>query len=93
MGRSPAEMPDLAAFFASGHAADLVLAVLVLEALILLRAGRPAIDIALLLLPGACMMLSLRAALVGASWPWIALPLAASVPVHLADMLRRAKRR
>jgi hypothetical protein len=84
-------MPDLATFFASGHAADLVLAVLVIEALILLRAGRPAIDVALLLLPGACMMLSLRAALVGASWAWIALPLAASFPVHLADLVRRGR--
>jgi len=86
-------MPDLAPFFASGHAADLVLSVLVLEALLLLRAGRPAIDVALLLLPGACMMLSLRAALVGASWPWIALPLAASFPVHLADLVRRGRGR
>lgn len=86
-------MPDLSTFFASGHAADLVLAVLVLEALLLLRAGRPAIDVALLLLPGACMMLGLRAALVGASWPWIALPLAASFPVHLADLVRRGRGR
>lgn len=86
-------MPDLAPFFSSGHAADLVLAVLVLEALLLLRAGRPAIDVALLLLPGACMMLGLRAALVGASWPWIALPLAASFPVHLADLVRRGRGR
>ena len=82
-------MADLTTFFASGHAADLVLVVLAVEALILLRASRPAIDVALLLLPGACMMLGLRAALVGASWPWIALPLAASFPVHLADLMRR----
>lgn len=86
-------MPDLTAFFASGHAADLILVVLAVEALILLRAGRPAIDVALLLLPGACMMLGLRAALVGASWLWIALPLAASFPVHLADLLRRGRAR
>jgi hypothetical protein len=85
-------MPDLASFFASGHAADLVLAVLAMEALLLRRAGRPAIDVALLLLPGACMMLALRAALVGADWPWIALALAASFPVHLADLMRRGRR-
>ena len=82
-------MPDLAPFFSSGHAADLVLAVLALEAVLLLRAGRPAMDVALLLIPGTCMMLALRAALVGASWPSIALPLAASFPVHLADLVRR----
>ena len=86
-------MPDLASFFASGHAADLVLAVLAVESLLLRRAGRPAIDVALLLLPGACMMLALRAALVGAPWPWIALALAASFPVHLADLMRRGRGR
>lgn len=86
-------MPDLTSFFASGHAADLVLVVLAAEALLLLRAGRSAIDVALLLLPGACMMLALRAALVGAPWPWIALALAASFPVHLADLIRRGRGR
>ena len=84
-------MPDLAAFFASGHAADFVLAVLGIEALILWRAGRAIREVALLLLPAMLMMLGLRAALVGASWPWIALPLAASFPVHLADLRRRAR--
>lgn len=85
-------MIDFAALFASGHAADLVLAVLALEALLLLRAGRALADVLLLLLPGALMMLALRAALVGAPWPWIALPLAASFPVHLADLVRRDRR-
>lgn len=82
-------MFDFAAFFASGHAADFVLAVLALETVLLLRAGRRWEDVVLLLLPAALMMLGLRAALVGAPWPWIALPLAASFPVHLADLLRR----
>ena len=82
-------MPDLTAFFASGHAADFVLAVLAIEALVLLRAGRAFMDVALLLLPAMLMMLGLRAALIGAPWPWIALPLAASFPVHVADLLRR----
>ena len=84
-------MPDLAAFFASGHAADVVLIVLAVEALLLLRAGRGLDDVLLLLLPAALMMLGLRAALVGAAWPWIALPLAASFPVHLADLLHRRR--
>ena len=38
------------------------------------------------LLPGALMMLALRAALTGAGWPWIALALALSYPAHLADL-------
>jgi hypothetical protein len=85
-------VPDFAAFFASGHAADVVLAVLGLEALLLLRAGRAPSEVVLLLLPAALMMGGLRAALVGAPWPWIALPLAASFPVHLADLRRRRPR-
>jgi hypothetical protein len=82
-------MFNFSAFFASGHAADFVLAVLALELPLLLRAGRRLGDVLLLLLPAALMMLGLRAALIGASWPWVALPLAASFPVHLADLLRR----
>ena len=35
------------------------------------------------------MLLALRSALTGASWPWIAAPLAASFPFHIADLLRR----
>lgn len=49
------------------------------------RAG----DAALRLLPGALMILALRAALTGAAWPWVAAPLALSFPVHLADLRRR----
>ena len=47
-----------------------------------------AADAALRLFPGVLMMLGLRAALTGAAWPWIALPLALSFPVHLADLRR-----
>jgi hypothetical protein len=86
-------VPDLSEFFSSGHAADVVLAVLALETVLLLRAGRRLEDVVLLLLPAALMMLGLRAALIGASWPWIALPLAASFPVHLLDLLRRGSPR
>ena len=49
-------------------------------------------DAALRLLPGALMMLALRAALTGMGWPWIALALAASFPAHLADISRRPRR-
>ncbi len=84
-------MIDLTTFFASGRAADVVLTVLLIEALVLLRMGRAPGDVALLLLPAALMMAGLRAALVGAPWPWIALPLAAAFPVHLADLRRRSR--
>jgi hypothetical protein len=76
--------------FASGHVADLVLLVLAGEFVWLIRGcdwGVP--DAAFRLLPGALMMVALRLALTGAAWPWIALSLAASFPVHLADLRRR----
>ena len=54
--------------------------------------GWRATDAALRLLPGALMVLALRFALTGAGWPLIALALAASFPVHLADLSRRPGR-
>ncbi len=78
--------------FASGHAADVILAVLLAEALWLKAArgwrwGR----IAGLLGPAALIVLGLRAALTGAGWWWIALPLAASLPLHLMDLRSRLR--
>ena len=76
--------------FARGHAADLILAVMAAEAVWLVAGRRWRTGDALLrLLPGALMMVALRGALTGAGWPWIALPLALSFPVHLADLGRR----
>lgn len=75
--------------FARGHAADLVLAVMALEFVWLTGRGWRARPAALRLGPGALMMLSLRAALTGAGWPWIAAPLALAFPIHLADLRGR----
>lgn len=77
------------AFFASGHAVDVVLAVLAIEAIWLVARGRPALAVLTMLLPAALILLGLRAALVGMEWIWIAVPLALSFPVHLADLSRR----
>jgi hypothetical protein len=56
----------------------------------LVKARRWAIgDAAFCLLPGALMMVAVRLALVDAPWPLIALTLAASFPIHLADLRRR----
>lgn len=76
--------------FASGHAADLILGVLVIEGawLRLARGWRWRAVIALLG-PAALIVLGLRAALVGADWWWVALPLAASLPLHLIDLRGR----
>jgi hypothetical protein len=79
----------MAALFANGLAVDIVLAVLLVEAVILLRRGAPARPLLLALLPGALILLALRAALGGWGWPLIALFLTLSLPVHLADLAQR----
>ena len=79
------------ALFASGHAADIVLAVLVAEA-VLLRLRRWDISAILGLLgPAALIVLGLRAALVGAPWYWVSLPVALSFPLHLLDLRNRSR--
>ncbi len=83
-------MTGLARLFASGHAADIVIAVMLAEALwLVMRRGWPLIDTLTLLLPGALILLALRAALTGQDWRWIALPLLLSLPVHVTDAARR----
>jgi hypothetical protein len=85
----------IAAFFASGHAVDVVLAVMVLEfAWLTWRAGRGQrrarmVALVFAMAPGALLALALRCALIGVAWPAIALLLAASFPFHLADLRRR----
>ena len=78
--------------FESGHAADLILAVMLAEALWLVgRRGWRVADALTLLIPGALILVGLRAALTHQDWPWVALPLILSFPVHLADVARRRR--
>jgi hypothetical protein len=86
----------VAELFGSGRVVDLILALIVLEALALAlihrRTGRgiaPA-DFLPTLLAGACLLLALRAALAGSGWVWIAAALAGALAAHLADLRRRA---
>lgn len=82
-------MEGLAAFFASGHGADVVLAVLAAEAVWLKARGWGFAAILGLLGPAALIVLGLRAALVGANWWWVAIPLALSFPLHVMDLRAR----
>lgn len=77
------------AFFASGRAVDVVLAVLLVEAVWLKWRGNAFADIIPALLPAVLMMLGLRAALTGMAWPFVSVPLALAFPVHLYDLRRR----
>jgi hypothetical protein len=76
-------------FFSSGRAVDVVLAVLLIEALWLKWRGNAWPGILATLMPAVLMMIALRAGLTGLPWPYIALPLAAAFPVHLYDLHRR----
>ena len=79
-----------AQFFASGHAADRVLAVLAVEALWLKFAkGWGWVKIVGLVGPAVFIVLALRAALVGAGWEWVALLLALSLTLHRLDLRGR----
>ena len=82
----------MAALFASGHAADFVLIVMTIEAVALAFLSRlKARAIVAATLPGGIILGALRAALVGAAWPWIALPLMLSWPAHLWDVRLRTR--
>lgn len=78
--------------FDSGHAADVVLVALVIEALWLMRQGWSLRRVAQSLGAAACVVLAARAALVGSDWYWVALPLLASFPLHLLDLKDRFER-
>ncbi len=84
--------------FASGHIADLVLAVLALEAVVLAwrharsGAGPPPRVFAPMIGAGVLLVLALRCALTGAPWPWMALLLSGAGLVHLLDLRQRSKR-
>lgn len=85
----------MAALFADGRIVDLILALVVAEALALAvyhrvtGRGIPILDLLANLAAGACLMLALRAALVGAAPGWIALALIAALVAHGADLFRR----
>jgi hypothetical protein len=82
----------MAWLFASGHAADLILGVLLIEGIWLRLAREWGWGMILGLLgPAALIVLGLRAALVGADWWWIALPLGLSLPLHLMDLRARLR--
>lgn len=76
-------------FFASGHAADLVILVLALEAVWLKTRGWAVTRIIGLVGPAVFIILALRAALVGAGWEWVAVLLALSFPLHIMDLRGR----
>lgn len=85
----------IGAWIESGRIVDLILALVVLEALGLawwLRGRGGVLPLAPTLVAGACLLVALRAALAGAGWAWIAAALAGALAAHLADLGIRLRR-
>ena len=86
---------DMNEFFTSANVVNLILAVVLLEAIVLTgiraRTGRgpAAADLLWNLLAGVGLLLALRGALLGAHWQWIAAALLFALVAHLADLRRR----
>lgn len=84
--------------FSNGRIVDIIIVCMVLEWIAIVayksRTGNGITppDLSCNLLAGVFLMLALRGALVGAAWQWIALCLAAALPAHLSDLVRRWQR-
>ncbi len=87
------------ALLESGRLIDIILALMVIEAVALLvwrrRTGRGLSSAAILLnvAAGACLMGALRAAIVGAGAGWILGCLALALVMHMADLAVRLRER
>lgn len=85
----------MSGLFYSGRIVDLILMLVVLEAVGLyvyrLRTGRGPVlvQVAPSLLAGAALLLAVRLALAGAWWGWIAVSLACSLVAHMLDLWLR----
>ena len=84
--------------FANGRVVDLILGLIVVEAIVLFAYRRTTGkgialgDLVCNSLSGVFLLLALRSALVGVGWPLIALCLLAALLMHLADVWRRWER-
>jgi hypothetical protein len=85
------------ALITSGRIADIALAVMIVEAVLLyayLKYREEAERFRSLLAnlaAGGCLVVALKLALVGAAWQWIAVALAASLFAHAIDLWSRLR--
>jgi hypothetical protein len=85
----------MAELFASGRLIDLILGLVLIEAVVLTGfhrftgKGVSPRDLVGLLLAGSFLLLAVRAALVGAAWVWVGLWLTLALFAHLADLTMR----
>jgi hypothetical protein len=88
----------MAEAFANGWIIDIILGLMVLEAIALialrraLGRGPSSLEILVSLAAGLCLLVALRVALIDGPWPIIAVALVASLVVHLTDLRLRWSR-
>jgi hypothetical protein len=86
-------------FFAGGRSIELVLSLIVVEAIVLMVLWRmrlcplPPLATLLILAPGTCLLVAARAALVGASWVWVSSLFLVALVIHLVDLRQRWQER
>jgi len=84
--------------FLSGRIIDLILGLIVFEAVCLLTWRRERepyaarLPLLISLVPGIFLLIAVRAAIVAAWWGWIAIALAAAGLTHAADLLLRLRK-
>ena len=85
-------MNTLQSLIESGHAIQIAIGLIMVEALIIfaLRRSRAG-SLIIGLLPGLCLMLALLTAVQGGDWRMIAFWMTASLPFHLADLRLRLR--
>ncbi len=85
----------MADLFASGAIADIVIALMVVEAMALIAYARATgrgiapVQVLTNFAAGICLFMAVRFALTGAPWQWIGGSLAISLVAHLADLKSR----
>jgi hypothetical protein len=85
----------VSSYFTDGRIVDLILALLVIEAVALLTYRRltghgiPAVGLLTNLLAGAFLLMALRSALIESHWALTAAWLAAALIAHIADLTQR----
>ncbi len=88
----------MTALFTNGRIVDFILALVILEAAVLLiyrfttGRGIPAAGLLTNLLAGSFLLLALRSALTESYWTWTASWLAAALAAHVADLSQRWRR-
>jgi len=85
----------MTALFSSGRVVDVILAIMAIEAVVLLKyriaTGRGISPAGLVtnLIAGALLLLALKSALIGSPWIWTAAWLAGALLAHVSDLAQR----